>query len=97
MTARIPLTDFPAQIAHCNVVRIASGLPALDPDEATKEAILEWNRLMEEARTRLREIAGRDLAGNWFTHQIVSREAAPLFRTYLADLATSSDCDPERP
>lgn len=87
MTSHISLTDFAAQITACNAVRQAAGLPALDTGEAILGAIREWCRLLDEARSRLRCDDGGDLANNWFTHQIVARQAEPGFRAYLAALA----------
>lgn len=91
MARTISVTDFPAQIAHCNAIRAASGLPPLDPEVAVRAAIRRWNSLLDEARARLRKAAGRDLADNWFTHQIISREAAPKLQTYFKDLARRPD------
>jgi hypothetical protein len=94
MTDHISITDFASQIAQCNAARAASGLPLLDPDRAIKAAVHEWNRLLADARDRLQEAAGHDLADNAFTYQIISREAAPLFRAYLANLTMAPP--PER-
>lgn len=87
---RIPVTDFTAQIAHCNAIRAASGLPPLDTDEAVRAVIREWNCLLAEARTRLREMAGRDLADNHLTYMLLAREVAPRLRAYFASLTTSA-------
>lgn len=88
---RISLTDFRAQIAHCNAVRASMNLPLLDQEQAIRAAIHQWNTLLVAARTRLHEMAGRDLANNSFTYQIISREAAPALQTYFADLARHDD------
>lgn len=88
MRRSISLTDFPAQIARCNAVRAASGLPLLDQQQAIRAAIREWHVLLDEARTRLQEMTtGHDLADNSFTFQIISRDAAPKLQTYFEDLA----------
>jgi hypothetical protein len=96
MTGHISLTDFAAQIDACNVVRQAAGLPPLDPAEAVPAAIREWCRLLEDARSRLRRGAGRDLANNWFTHQIISRQAGLGFHAYLATLTRPEAGDVRR-
>lgn len=82
----ISVTDFSAQIAHCNTVRAASGLPLLDQQQGVRDAVHRWNTLLAEARARLRERAGRDLANNSFTHLVICREVEPEFRAYLENL-----------
>lgn len=87
----ISVTDFPAQIARCNTIRAASGLPSLDQEQAIRAAIRQWNAVLNEARDRLREATGHDLANNSFTFQIISRDAAPRLQTYFEDLARHDD------
>jgi hypothetical protein len=86
---RISLTDFAAQIACQNDTRVAAGLPPLDMQSAVGAAIREWNRLLDEARTRLQAAADHPLANNSFTHQVLAREIAPAFRAYLDGLGVS--------
>jgi hypothetical protein len=82
----LSLTDFAAQIACQNAVRAASGLRPLDMESEVRAAIREWNRLLDEARTRLQDAADHPLANNSFTHQVLAREIAPAFRAYLDGL-----------
>jgi predicted transcriptional regulator len=87
----IAVTDFRAYIARRDAVRASMNLPLLDPEQAIKAAIRQWNTLLVAARTRLHAMAGRDLANNSFTYQIISREAAPALQAYFADLAQHDD------
>lgn len=87
MALTISVTDFPANIHRCNAIRVASGLPPLDPEQAIRAAIRQWNTLLDEARLRLRERAGHDLANNSFTFMVVSRDAAPKLLAYFENLA----------
>ena len=78
------------EVVRCNTARVASGLPPLDPDTTVRAAAREWKRLLEEARARLRERAGRELANNSLTHMILSREIEPAFLAYLASFTAAA-------